>query len=453
MNNKFTIQQFEYKPLSQYAYAILSGKQIILIDPARNPQPYYDFAKKHNAKIIGVIETHPHADFVSSHLEIHENNGAAIYVSKFVGAEYPHVNFDEGDRIVFGDVVLKAINTPGHSPDSISVILESNGKDKAIFSGDTLFVGDCGRPDLRENSGNKKAERKELAKKMYNSLRKKLLVLEDKIIVYPAHGAGTLCGKSLGNASNSTIGIESLNNWSLQEMSEESFLKELLTDQPFIPKYFGFNVELNKKGAGIFAKNISGVPRMKKITCENYTSILDKNTLIIDTRPSQQFQKYRFKNSINLMDDGRFETWLGSIVSPNEQFYLTAENEMRLEQIIERIANIGYETKIKGAFIGSFCPVDFKFLDLENFKQNQNAYTILDIRNTPEIVQKQIFSGSIKIPLSELRERFSEIPTDKPIVVHCAGGYRSAAGSSILKNTMTDSIVYDLGEAITEFGG
>lgn len=180
------IEQFEDKGLAHYFYAILSEceNKIMLIDPSRDITPYLSFAEAHDATIIGVIETHPHADFVSGHMELQQVTGAVMYCSKLLGAEYNHQTFDDGDMLVFGKMKLKALNTPGHSPDSISVVLEHNGQDKAVFTGDTLFIGDCGRPDLREQAGNLTAKREQLAKKMYHSLRDKLLMLEDAVWVY-----------------------------------------------------------------------------------------------------------------------------------------------------------------------------------------------------------------------------------------------------------------------------
>lgn len=444
------IQQFEDKSLSHYAYAILSEceSEVILIDPARDIAPYLDFAKAHKAKIIGVIETHPHADFVSGHLELHQNFDAKIYCSKLVDAAYPHQTFDDGDTIAFGKIRLKAINTPGHSPDSISIILEHNGKDKAVFTGDTLFIGDCGRPDLRENVGNLTAKREELAAQMYHSLREKLMVLADDVLVYPAHGAGTLCGKVLSNANSSSIGLEKMSNWSLQNQTEKEFIKALIEDQPFVPKYFSFDVELNKKGAAILNDSI------KKINCiANFSNQdLEKETIVVDTRPQEKFKNGHLPNSINLMANGKFETWLGSIISPNEYFYLTAENENALQEMILKTAKIGYESFIKAAFVTDFMPVKTALLDVIHFKNHLENYQIIDIRNPNEVFEKPIFTNSLKIPLPELRERIQEIPTGKPIVVHCAGGYRSAAGSSILENYLLKTVpVYDLGNAVNEF--
>jgi glyoxylase-like metal-dependent hydrolase (beta-lactamase superfamily II)/rhodanese-related sulfurtransferase len=447
------IKQFEDKNLAHYSYAIVSNGEMALIDPARNPQPYYDFAKQHHAKITAVIETHPHADFISSHLEIHQSTGATIYVSKLLGAEYEHQTFDGGDAIVLGNITLKALNTPGHSPDSISIVaISENGKENAVFTGDTLFIGDCGRPDLREQAGAITATRAELAKQMFHSLRNKLMTLPNDVLVYPAHGAGSLCGKGLSEQNSSTIGAEKISNWSLQNLSEEEFVSELLADQPFIPKYFPFDVGINKKGADAYATSILKVQQSETITSVEFTNSLNPNILIIDTRPQEQFKKAHLKNAINLMNDTKFETWLGSIVNPNEPFYLIAENDMLLNQLIERTAKIGYEKQIALAFVMDYGNTEMTLFDSDNLKDNEDAFTIVDIRNHSEVKNNKIFANPIHIPLHELRERSNEIPVDKPIVVHCAGGYRSAAGSSIIKSKLNGTLqVYDLSESVKQF--
>lgn len=447
------IHQFEDKNLAHYSYAIVSNGEMALIDPARDPQPYYDFAKQHNTKIKAVIETHPHADFVSSHLEISKTTGASIYVSKLLGAEYPHESFDEGDAIVLGKITLKSLNTPGHSPDSISIIaIDENGKYKAVFTGDTLFIGDCGRPDLREQAGAITAARAELAKQMYHSLRDKLMTLPDDVLVYPAHGAGSLCGKGLSEQKSSTIGAEKISNWSLQKMSEADFIKELLADQPFIPKYFTFDVGVNKKGAEDYSASVSKVGRREPVTCQGCARSLNPEVVIIDTRPQDKFKKAHLKNAINLMNDTKFETWLGSIVGPGEKFYLIAENEAVLSKLIERTAKIGYEQQIELAFVSEFGNTETKFFDSKQLRNSEEDFTIIDIRNESEVKTKKIFANAIHIPLHELRERTNEIPSHKPIVVHCAGGYRSAAGSSIIKSKLSEgSEVFDLSEDVKIF--
>ena len=437
--------QFYDKGLAHASYAIISNNEMAVIDPSRDPQPYYDFAKENNATIKVVIETHPHADFISSHAEIANTTNAKIYVSKLLGAEYPHQTFDNGDALKLGDVTLKALNTPGHSPDSISILLvDENGKENALFTGDTLFVGDVGRPDLRENVGNIAATRIELAKAMYNTTRNVLLPLSDDILVYPAHGPGSLCGKTTSPDLFSTIGRERKENYALQPMDESTFVSLLLEDQPFIPKYFGFDVTTNKEGAIAFEESIKKVPRI------DADAELDSHNLIIDTRPQQQFKKAHLRGSINIQQALKFETWLGSVVAPGERFYLIAENETELESVIRKTAKIGYEKNIKGVLLPppnmkDHSPV-FNSTDL---LEHLNDYTIVDVRNTGE-GQMKIFESSILVPLPELRERVSEIPRDKPILVHCAGGYRSATGSSIIEKELGITVL-DLSDDIKKF--
>lgn len=448
------IKQWEDKNLAHFSYAVLSDceKKIILIDPARNPEQYLTYAKNNDATIVGVIETHPHADFVSSHAEINKLTGAKVYISKLVNAEYPHVEFDEGDSIEIGKIKLSAINTPGHSPDSISILLTHDGKQKAVFTGDTLFIGDCGRPDLREGAGNIKAKRVDLAKQMYHSLREKLMTLEDDVLVYPAHGAGTLCGKALSEAESSTIRAEKMTNWSLQKMTEDEFVENLLADQPFIPSYFPYDVELNRMGAPGFKESIANVKISGPVDNENKASQLQKDIWIVDAREESVFKQGHLPNSINLMEGTKFETWLGSIIKPGEKFYLGGESEEQVKRLIERTAAIGYEKQIEDGFVIDYGSVKTKQIDVDEFKKQTGDYTIVDVRNSSEVKEKEIFPGSISIPLHEIRSRVDEIPTGKPIVIHCAGGYRSAAASSLIQSKLNgNSTVYDLGEAIKEF--
>ena len=442
------IEQFEDQGLAHFSYAILSecAREIGLIDPARNPQQYYDYARANDAKIVAVIETHPHADFVSSHLEIAQATGATIRVSKLLGADYAHEAFDEGDSFTVGKLIFRALNTPGHSPDSISIVLERAGKDVAVFTGDTLFIGDVGRPDLREKAGNITAKREELAKQMYHSLREKLMPLAADVLVYPAHGAGSLCGKALSGANSSTIGAEKIGNPMLQPMSEEDFVKELLADQSFIPKYFGYDVALNKAGAPDYAPSVQQVKRLAP------GAALEAGAVVVDTRPEAEFKKGHVEGAINIQQDGKFETWLGSIVGPEESFYLIAADEARRVDLIQKTAKIGYEPLIIGALVGTpDTEATMPVLDVNQFRQHPEDYTIVDIRNPVEHRDEPIFAGSLNIPLPELRERAKEIPTDKPVVVHCAGGYRSAAGSSIVADALPGTEVLDLSEAVKSF--
>jgi glyoxylase-like metal-dependent hydrolase (beta-lactamase superfamily II)/rhodanese-related sulfurtransferase len=442
------IEQFEDKGLAHFSYTILSecARQVVLIDPARNPQPYYDYAQAHGAAIVAVIETHPHADFVSSHLEIAQATGAVVRVSRLLGADYAHEGFDEGESFAVGKLTFRALNTPGHSPDSLSIVLSREGHDVAVFTGDTLFIGDVGRPDLRESAGNMTAKREELARQLYHSLRDKLLPLANEVLVYPAHGAGSLCGKALAGANSSTIGAEKAGNPMLRAMSEGEFVTELLADQSFIPKYFGYDVALNKAGAPAYAPSVQQVPRLAPGTP------LAAGAVVVDARAETEFKQGHVAGALNIQQGGKFETWLGSVVGPEESFYLIAADEATRESLIEKAAKIGYEPLLKGALVGTpAAEATLPVLDVAAFRVHPAQYTIVDIRNPTEHRDEPIFSGSLSIPLPELRERAAEIPTDKPVVVHCAGGYRSAAGSSIVAAALPGVQVFDLGEAVKSF--
>jgi glyoxylase-like metal-dependent hydrolase (beta-lactamase superfamily II)/rhodanese-related sulfurtransferase len=441
------IQQFYDKGLAHASYAVRAGRQVALIDPGRDPQPYYDFADEHDAEIVAVIETHPHADFVSSHLEIAQETDATLYCSKLTGARYPHKSFDDGDRLKLGTVELHAINTPGHSPDSISVVLiDDLAQTRAVFTGDTLFVGDVGRPDLREAEAVGGHQREALAAQLYQSLRQKLMPLPATTRVYPAHGPGSLCGKTTSPDLDSTIGKELATNYALQPMAEAEFVRQLLADQPFVPKYFGYDVQLNKQGAINFEDGVRSVPRLS-----GNQATLGPTDLLLDTRPAAQFRAGHLPGAINLMDGGKFETWLGSVVAPDEKFYLLADTQIQLDAVIRKAAKIGYETNIKGALLApSQQLATSPTVDVATVRQHPEQFTIVDIRNRSE-AEKPLFADALLIPLPELRERVGEIPADKPVLVHCAGGYRSAAGASIVQNALPSASVYDLGEAVKEF--
>ncbi len=442
------IKQFKDEPLAHYSYAIVSNGEMALVDPSRNPMQYYKYAEEQQAKITAVFETHPHADFVSGHMQIHEETAATIYVSKLVGADYPHSAFDEGDVILIGNVKFSARNTPGHSPDSITIVAKENDE-TVLFTGDTLFIGNVGRPDLREKAGNMKAKRIDLAKQMYHSIKNKFTDLPDDALVYPAHGAGSLCGKNMSDAASSTLGNERMGNWAFKEQSEDEFVEEILKDQSFIPSYFGFNVDINKTGP----ENVQRTKWANKLLLN--VDKVDENILVIDIRDEADFKTGHLPNSINIMarsESDKYETWLGAIVQPEEQFYLVLDSIDQIDELLERTAKIGYEKQIKAVItISEKVSKSTEELDVEQFKNNISDYTIVDIRNKSEVEEGKFFDNAIAIPLNELRDRAEELPKDKPFVVHCAGGYRSAAGSSILDAKFNDAEVFDLSDAVKDF--
>lgn len=442
------IQQFKDAPLAHFSYAIVSEGKMALVDPARNPQQYYKFAEEHNAKIVAVFETHPHADFVSGHLQIHQETGATVYVSEKVGVSYPHQPFDEGQSLKIGKAIIQPLHTPGHSPDSLTFVVEDEGK-TALFTGDTLFVGNVGRPDLREKAGNMKAKRVELARAMFHTIKTKFNKFPNDALVYPAHGAGSLCGKNMSASPSSTLGDERKGNWAFREQTEEEFVEEILKDQPFIPSYFGFNVDVNRRGAGNVQEEKYRVP--VKIAVDE----VEDGVTVVDVRNEETYKKRHLPNSVNIMartEEDKFETWLGAIIEPEEPFYLAVQSVEDIDQLLERTAKIGYEKQMKGVITLSYhITATSDEFDLETFRENKEKYTIVDIRNESELAEGKIFENAIGIPLNELRDRMDELPDEKPFVVHCAGGYRSAAGSSILENKFKDQKVYDLSDGISRF--
>ena len=265
-------------------------------------------------------------------------------------------------------------------------------------------------------------------------------------MVFPAHGSGSLCGKNLSDARQSTIGEQRATNWAFNDLDEKTFVDSLLQGQPYIPKYFGYDVDMNKKGAPAYQRSISQV----SIWPEGAT--LPAEALVIDTRNNLDFAAGHIPGAINIMNGGKFETWLGSIVGPEEKFFLVADIAAELEILITKAAKIGYEKLIKGAVVNPAGMTEKgNSFDLEAFKANKEQFTIVDIRSRDEHATAPIFEAAINIPLQELRERAKEIPTSKPIVVHCAGGYRSAAGSSIVAGILKDAEILDFSEAIKEF--
>lgn len=441
------IKQFYDTGLAHASYAVLSEGKMAVVDPGRDCNPYLDYARAHEAKLVTILETHPHADFVSGHLELHQISGATIYTSRLTKAAYPHTTFDEGDELPLGSVRLLALNTPGHSPDSICILLlDEDGRQHSLFTGDTLFVGDVGRPDLRETAEDLETQREHLARQMYKSTRQIIMKLDRNVMIYPAHGAGSLCGKNISTERTSTLGAELETNKALQEMTEEAFVQMLLEDQPFVPKYFSYNVELNKQGAPALEESLARIPRLEN------PGDLQEGLLVVDSRDQLKFKNRHTLGAINIMQGEKFETWLGSILDPEEPFCLIAETENELESLIRKTAKIGYEKNIRGALANATPGHEHDlFIILEHFRVAPQNYTVVDVRNEAEVKRGKIFDHALVIPLHQLRERGHEVPTDKPVVVHCAGGYRSAAAFSILESQLPQARVYDLGDAVKEF--
>lgn len=445
--DNYVIEQFEDKGLAHFSYAILVGKKMIVIDPQRNPEIYYAFAHKNDAQIVGVIETHPHADFVSAHLEMHLTAQIPIYTSSLTKAHYPLTPFDEGHTIQLSDKIrLRSMYTPGHAPDHIAVLLTEYGKDKIVFSGDSLFLGDVGRPDLLDYSKESDRQRQQLAELMYDTIQNKFAKLNDDVIVFPAHGAGSLCGKSIRKAASSTIGYERKYNYAFEKRSKDEFVALLLKDQPFIPQYFAYDVRLNHVGAPKLTNSLDNIPKMPV----NFAPA--KDNIVIDTRPEKDFKASHIPGAINIQAAGPFETWLGSLIQPIKAFYLVAGDDTTLETALKKTAAIGYEANVKGCFVYDAKNGETaQIFNSTSFNPADKKYTYLDIRSEKEALQQPILSGSINIPLQELPDRIAEIPKDKPILVYCASGYRSATASSLLQKYLPSIKVYDLSTSVNAY--
>lgn len=442
-----TIKHFYDEALAQGSYAIESNGLMALVDPWRDPKEFIEYATQQKAKIAAIFETHPHADFISSHLELSEITGAPVYIHEKAGAIYPHTAMAHGDEVKVGGVTFKALFTPGHSPDHNSYLLvDEHGKDHAVFTGDSLFVGDVGRPDLREGTGHLKVDRKELASMMFDTIHDVFAALGDEVVVYPAHGAGSLCGKNLSDDLSSTIGRERQSNWAFAMDDREKFVQTFLEGQAFIPQYFPNSVEVNRRGAKALKEALSEVVTAAHVA-------LPTNATVIDVRDAEEFRKGHLPGSIHIQcrKEDKFETWLGSMVAPTEKFYLVASNRPALEAATYRAAKIGYETLIISGLINPLGDkVRMGQLDLEHFRKNPKDYTVVDVRNASEMDAGKVFDHAMHLPLHALRGRLDEIPADKPVIVHCAGGYRSAIGASVLKGGL-DVKVFDLSEDVKAF--
>ncbi len=437
------IKQFFDTALAHASYAVVDNGEVAVIDPARDPQPYYDFAEEHGAKIRYVLETHPHADFVSSHLQIHEETGATILINELVGVSYPHQAFNHEDRVSIGNVTLEALHTPGHSPDSNSyLLLDSEGHQKALFTGDFLFIGDVGRPDLREKAGNIQEAREDLARDMYHSIHTILPNLSDEVIIYPTHGAGSLCGKNLSDKLSETLGNQRKTNWALQEMPEKEFIETLLSEQPYIPKYFAASVETNRLGAPNLEHSLEAIPFLASLE-----DIEDTSHLIVTLRSFSHTRDYTFL-TLPAGPKDKFETWLGTILAPDEAFYLAVSSIEEARMILNRIAKIGYEKNVIGVLVLDESAFTVRSpLDSHDFS---DAF-VLDVREKTEHETGKFFDHAVNIPLSQLRERVAELPTGKPVAVHCAGGYRSQVAASIINSYRPELEVIDIGESIDLF--
>ncbi len=433
------IEQIYTSCLSQGSYYIISDNEAIIIDPLRETQQYIDKAKKDGVKIKYVFETHFHADFVSGHIDLARKTGAEIVFGPNANTDYPVYNAKDSEIFNIGKVKIKAIHTPGHTPESTCYLLsDENGKNKAIFTGDTLFIGDVGRPDLATSSD---VTTKDLAGVLFDSLRNKILPLDDDIIVYPAHGAGSSCGKNLSNETFSTLGLQKKTNYALREnMSKEEFVLELLDGMPLPPKYFKANAMMNKQGYNSFEDVIN--QGNKALEIEEFKSyLLNPDIILLDVRNQKEFIKKHIPNSIFIGLNGSFAPWVGNIIEDTNKKILLISPKGKENEAVTRLSRVGFDNCIgylKGG-VENWEKQGNRVSSLETIKSKNfvdilklNKINILDVRKESEYSTKHI-EGSNNIPLRLLSSKIEELKVEDKLYVHCAGGYRSVIAISILK--------------------
>lgn len=428
------IEQLYTNCLAQAAYYIESDGEAAIIDPLREAEPYLSLLNKRGATLKYIFETHFHADFVSGHLSLAAATGAPIIYGPMAKGNFDILNAADGEIFNLGKIKLKAIFTPGHTPESTSYLLiNEKGEEHSIFTGDTLFVGDVGRPDLLEGVI---ASKEEQLANLYDTLNNKIKPLADHIIVYPGHGPGSACGKSIGKDSQSTIGREKATNYALQPMDFETFSKTILEDQMPAPKYFIQNALINRKGYPMVSEVL--VKAKKQLSKDKVEALLSEGAILLDTRPVAEYQTGNIKGSIQVGLDGQFAVWVGTLFNV-EQPLIVVSTEDKLEESIIRLARVGFDN------ILGFVPANLETWHAEGYEveKMQNitaeefltnpAEVILDVRRDGEFKAGHL-ENVLHIPLRELPNNLAQLSKDSKIQVHCAGGYRSVIALSYLKN-------------------
>jgi hydroxyacylglutathione hydrolase len=431
------VEQIYTGCLAQGAYYIESEGEVAIIDPLREVKPYLDKAEKDNASIKYVFETHFHADFVSGHLELGKKANATIVFGPQANPGFDAHVASDGEEFSIGKVKIKVIHTPGHTLESTCFLLiNEEGKEEAIFTGDTLFIGDVGRPDLAQKSLNITQE--ELAGILFESLRNKIMILPDEVTVYPGHGAGSACGKNMSKETVSTIGEQKKMNYALRaDMTKDEFIKEVTDGLTPPPSYFGMNVRMNKQGYESFESVLER--GAKGLSPEEFEAVAEETgALILDTRDPQDFAKGFVPNAINIGLNGQFAPWVGALV-PEGQAILLITEEGKEEESVTRLARVGYDQTI-GYLNGGFSAWNkesdsIKSISAEEFEEafSQENPVVIDVRRPAEFEAEHV-EGAINVPLDYLNDNLAQIPKDKHFYIHCAGGYRSMIASSILRS-------------------
>lgn len=432
------VERFFVEGLAHASYLFGRDGEAAVVDPKRDVQEYLDAAARHGARIVAIFETHPHADFVSGHMDLAAATGAPIYVSEAYPAQFPHRDLKHGETVNVGGMQVTGLDTPGHSPDSMSFFAE-DGEERAVFSGDILFVGDVGRPDLRDMHSDPRS----MAEALYDTLHQVFWKLPEDTVVWPAHGAGSLCGRRLGSAPSSTIGAEKLGNWANGFESREAFVEAMLSNLPDRPIFFYHSPFTNLGGPRLLAE----VPKPEPATAEALRDRL-AGGLVLDTRSAAAYGAAHLAGSLNVgLELPVFSTWVGTFVKPDQDLVLVVESAEQAEKAWLDLARIGYE---RAAAYVVADPDGWRAAGLEVREMPQlevccvdqwvrEGRRLLDVR-TPGEWNAGAVEGAVWVPLAKLPERLAEVPAG-PLAVMCGSGYRSSIATSLLERAGRKEVV------------
>ena len=433
---------------ASYFVADEGTKSAVVVDPQRDVDRYLDAAKRHGVAIRHVFLTHFHADFVSGHLELARATGAVIHVGARGKTEYPAVPARDGDVLELGRVRIRVLETPGHTPESVCLLVFDLAKSAtdpyAVLTGDTLFLGDVGRPDLAASGG---ARVEDLAGMLYDSIHSKILPLPDATLVYPAHGAGSLCGKSLSTESCTTLGVQRKTNYALSGMPKDQFVRLVTSDQPETPAYFGYDADLNRRRRATLDEALPKA--LNPLLAAEVLALLDAGAGVLDVRSQAEFAAGHLKGSVNVPLGGRYATWAGAVLSREVPIVLIAPAGKEAEAAM-RLMRIGFDG-VAGYLEGGAAALAAlpparrattrraSAAELRARLSAENPPLVLDVRAASEWAAGHV-KGSQNVPLQRLRERLAEVPRDRDIVVHCQSGYRSAVAVSVLQGEGYDRL-------------
>jgi glyoxylase-like metal-dependent hydrolase (beta-lactamase superfamily II)/rhodanese-related sulfurtransferase len=434
------IEQIYTGCLAQGAYYITSNGEAAIIDPLRETQPYMERLQKDSVKLKYIFETHFHADFVSGHIDLYKKTGAPIVYGPTAKPEFEFISAKDGEVFTVGKVKIKVLHTPGHTMESTCFLLiDENGKDHALFSGDTLFLGDVGRPDLAQKAASMTQD--ELAGLLYDSLNTKIMPLANDVIVYPAHGAGSACGKNMMKETVDTLGNQKKMNYALNQPNKEEFVKAVTDGLLPPPGYFGSNVAMNKKGIASFETVLNN--GMRTLSALEFEAAADTtDAIMLDTRDAAFFAKGFIPRSINIGINGDFAPWVGALIKDVNQPILLITELGQEEETVTRLSRVGFDNVI-GHLKGGFDSWKAANKEIDNVNRisasqfakevNVKADTVIDVRRESEYRAEHV-EESYNKPLDQINGWFAEMDAEKQFYVHCAGGYRSMIAASILKS-------------------